>query len=174
MLLESMLETSRLILLPESMADAEAIWRMNSDERVMRFIGDGRAWTSPLEQFRQQHRAALERVRDAKYGFASVRLKETGQFIGLCWLAPCRHLGGNIELGYRYIPSAWGHGYATEAGAAVLEIGFAKLGLEKVEAIAYPENVASRRVLEKLSFRQVGDFTPQTLARQVLLYRASR
>jgi ribosomal-protein-alanine N-acetyltransferase len=43
----------------------------------------------------------------------------------------------------------WGHGYATEAARAALAYGFDILKLDRIIALAKPNNVASRRVMEK-------------------------
>jgi RimJ/RimL family protein N-acetyltransferase len=47
-------------------------------------------------------------------------------------------------------PSAWGHGYATEAGSAIRDEAFERLRLESIVAVHHPANAASRRVIEKL------------------------
>ena len=64
---------------------------------------------------------------------------------------------GDDERGFGYWlgPPAWGLGYATEAGAALLEEAFTA-GLQAVTAGVYIDNLASRRVLEKLGFAKTG------------------
>ena len=47
-------------------------------------------------------------------------------------------------------------GYATEGTIELLKYGFDKLSLERIVAIAQPENKASRRVLEKSGFIEKG------------------
>ncbi|TIU06669.1 MAG: GNAT family N-acetyltransferase, partial [Mesorhizobium sp.] len=44
----------------------------------------------------------------------------------------------------------WGHGYATEAATAVLDFGFESLKLNQIVANAAVDNVASRRVMERI------------------------
>jgi RimJ/RimL family protein N-acetyltransferase len=147
------IETPRLVLRPETVADTESIYAMNSDPEVMRFVAT--PWTSPLSEFIEQHHAALSRIADKSYGGVAVILKETGVFIGLCWLVPGPLLDNEIELGYRYVRSAWGKGYATEAGRAVLSEAWERLGIGRVLAMARPQNRASLRVLEKLGFQYI-------------------
>ncbi|MFZ5749110.1 MAG: GNAT family N-acetyltransferase [Pseudomonadota bacterium] len=60
------------------------------------------------------------------------------------------------ELGYWITPDAWGRGYATEAGQAVLQVARA-LGIRRLEAGHFVDNPASGRVLRKLGFRPTGD-----------------
>jgi RimJ/RimL family protein N-acetyltransferase len=55
-----------------------------------------------------------------------------------------------VELGYRFNPDAWGHGYATEASVASLEYGFETVGLERIIAIYHIENVRSGLVMQRL------------------------
>jgi ribosomal-protein-alanine N-acetyltransferase len=55
-----------------------------------------------------------------------------------------------VEVGWRLAAEHWGHGYATEGGRAALDFGFDVLGLSEIVAFTVPENVRSRRVMEKL------------------------
>lgn len=65
-------------------------------------------------------------------------------------------LGNGVhELGYWLTPSAWGRGYATEAGKAVIEMARHALPVRRIEASHHLGNEASRRVLMKLGFREV-------------------
>jgi len=63
------------------------------------------------------------------------------------------------ELGYWITPDAWGRGYATEAGAAVLRAARAA-GIRHVTAGHFIDNPASGRVLRKLGFRPTGRMLP--------------
>jgi RimJ/RimL family protein N-acetyltransferase len=60
------------------------------------------------------------------------------------------------ELGYWIAVPFWGMGYATEAARAVVEFGFASLGLHRIHAHYFAENRASGRVLEKIGMRHEG------------------
>src|SRR5262249_60428748 len=65
--------------------------------------------------------------------------------------------GEALELAYRLIRRAWGHGIATEAAAALIDHAFNGLGLSRLVAVTYPENRASQRVLDKLGFTRHED-----------------
>jgi RimJ/RimL family protein N-acetyltransferase len=60
------------------------------------------------------------------------------------------------ELGYWIGVPYWRMGYATEAARAVVEFGFANLGLHRIHAHYFAENKASGRVLEKIGMRSEG------------------
>ena len=65
-----------------------------------------------------------------------------------------------IEVGYFFDPAAWGHGYATEVIAACTSLADDVLHLPEIHAFAHPENVGSRRVLQKAGF-EVVRFVPE-------------
>jgi len=60
--------------------------------------------------------------------------------------------GWGVEVGYYFDPAAWGHGFATELVAAAVSLADNVLRLPELRAFAHPENVGSRRVLEKTGF----------------------
>lgn len=68
---------------------------------------------------------------------------------GLCFLDNTPE----VELGYLLDRAYWDQGLATEASKASLRFGFAELKLEKIVAIAHPENIASRWVMEKVGMK---------------------
>ena len=59
-------------------------------------------------------------------------------------------------VGYWVASNAIGGGVATAAAALCVDHCFGPVGLHRVEATVRPENMASRRVLDKLGFRQEG------------------
>ena len=71
----------------------------------------------------------------------------------------------SAELGYWLTPAAWGRGYATEAARAVIDMARHALPLRRIEASHHLDNPASRRVLEKLGFREVRREPLYSLAR---------
>jgi RimJ/RimL family protein N-acetyltransferase len=70
----------------------------------------------------------------------------------LGWLSfqPAEGTPGEVNLGYRFRRDAWGKGYATEGARALVRKGSSELGVQRVVATTYEENLASRRVMEKL------------------------
>jgi [ribosomal protein S5]-alanine N-acetyltransferase len=86
------------------------------------------------------------------HGLYKVMLKDSGEAIGMCGLIR-RDILEDPDLGYAYLQRHHGKGYASEAGAAVLEHGRRQLHIGRVVAITTPQNTGSIRVLEKLGFR---------------------
>lgn len=89
----------------------------------------------------------------AEYGFGlwAVIHKEDMRFIGDCgltiqWVDDVDEL----EIGYHIMRSYWGRGLATEAASACRNYAFDVLRRQRVISWMHPENVASRRVAEKV------------------------
>jgi ribosomal-protein-alanine N-acetyltransferase len=145
-----MIETARLLLQPFDEGDLPTLVKLRSDPEVARYLG-GDEWNGP-EKVAERFRFYLEHQR--KHGFACGRavLRETGEIIGWGGL---QHLDDTdeIEVGYGFAKEHWGRGYASEMAAAWLRHGFEVLGLERIVAIAIPENEGSWRVMEKLGMK---------------------
>ncbi len=71
------------------------------------------------------------------------------------------NVAGEHQFGYWFTPEAWGRGYATEAGRAVVQIARHALGLTRLHAGHFIDNPASGRVLQKLCFRPTGRVEPR-------------
>lgn len=144
--MELIFETKRLLLRNFTMEDAPLVYELNKDPEVIRYTGD------PMEDV-DHARRVLEQTILPQYalynhGRWAVVLKQDLQFIGWCGLK-ARPERDEIDLGYRFLQTAWGKGYATEAAWASLRYGFDTLGLPRIVGRAMPANTASLRVLEK-------------------------
>lgn len=62
----------------------------------------------------------------------------------------------HIEIGYRLATDFWGKGYATEGARALLKYGFMNVILKTIVGVTHPENVPSKRVLEKIGLVEKG------------------
>ena len=70
-----------------------------------------------------------------------------------------------LEIGYWLTPAAWGRGYATEAGQAVVDMARHALGQVRVSAYHHVDNPASGKMLRKLGFQATGEARRHSLAR---------
>ncbi|WP_293905237.1 GNAT family N-acetyltransferase [Phenylobacterium sp.] len=82
--------------------------------------------------------------------------RDTGAPVGCCGLQPRDPAAGVLELGYHLRREAWGQGYATEAGRAVIAWAAAR-GVPALFAGHHPQNHASGRTLRKLGFTYTHD-----------------
>ncbi|HJS95123.1 MAG TPA: GNAT family N-acetyltransferase [Solirubrobacteraceae bacterium] len=87
------------------------------------------------------------------FGIWLLRDRETGEMVGRGGLQYTYTAGLNdVEAGWAVVPERWGQGLATELAHACVEVGFAQLDLLEIIAFTLPDNVASRRVMEKAAF----------------------
>lgn len=148
------LTTDRLLLEPFGEAHVPALARADMDARVMRYI---REPSPDYESAKNRIREILMRD-DGPQGVWGVRLRDTGQVIGLGILRPLPD-GSDIEVGYRLLVPHWGKGYATEIATGLINYGFETLKLPSIVATFDAENDASRHVLTKCGLRDDGTTT---------------
>jgi len=140
--------TERLIMRGWREADL-ALWAaMNADPEVRRYVG-------PLLTFEQAAAWVLNYQDDLDrygFGFWAVEIRASGEFIGFTGLNTMDEgmPFSGVELGWRLARSAWGHGYATEAGLAALRYGFGTVGLPEVVAVTMARNVRSQAVMRRI------------------------
>ena len=104
---------------------------------------------------REEVVARLERevANDASLAMQYWPVFVDGMFAGVCGLKPHDDV---IEIGFHFLPRFWNTGYASEASRAVLAYGFGELGLDAIYAGHHPANDASRALLTRLGFTQIG------------------
>jgi RimJ/RimL family protein N-acetyltransferase len=172
------IRTERLILRNWEERDRPLFYRINTDERVMKFF--------PFRRDRARSDALMDRlragIRQRGYGFSAVEIAATGDCMGFVGLHPTTIESGSTEIGWRLAPEYWGFGYATEAAQALLSFGFETVGLAEVISFAVWNNHRSTAVMRRLGMRAdpAADFDhpdiPEThpqLKRHVM-YRLSR
>jgi len=85
----------------------------------------------------------------------AITLKPSGMVVGSVALSINKnHKRG--ELGYMVAKEHWNRGYCTEAVRAAMRYGFGVLGLNRIQAMHFPRNRASGRVMEKLGMTREG------------------
>jgi RimJ/RimL family protein N-acetyltransferase len=153
------LETERLLLRRFTMDDADLLFELDNDPVVMRYVNGG-VPVSREEIVDETLPAFLSYYeRFEGYGFWAAIEKQSGRFLGWFHFRPAPGAGPlEPELGYRLHQVAWNQGFATEGSRALINLGFAKLGCERVTAEAMAVNVASRRVMQKAGLRYVRTF----------------
>ena len=163
------LGTARMQMLPWSSGDWLQLKPIAQDSEVMRYISTGQTWPDErIGQFVERQIACY-----AQRGFCLWRLLEkiSGEMIGFCGLQPLEG-APDIEIGWWLACSRWGKGLATEAAREALRDGFGRVGLQRIVAIAQPENRSSIRVMEKLGMSFERETTRKGI--RVALYTISK
>jgi RimJ/RimL family protein N-acetyltransferase len=147
------IRTDRLVLRPFSPSDAADIQRLAGDAVVADMT-----LTVPHPYENGMAEVFIKTVNDgwARGSVVAFAIEQVGVglvgAIGLELLS--KHRRG--EMGYWVGRPYWNQGVATEAGRALLAFGFDALHLNRIDALVFPRNPASARVLEKLGMRHEG------------------
>ncbi len=145
------IETAGLVLRTVTMDDVEDValtWRLDE---------------GPISRQEAEHRLnwMLDNHRQNAPGRVvhlclAIVQKDSQEFIGWCGLDHRDRSKAAPVLFYLLKADCWGTGLATEAAKAVLGCAFGELGLDRVDGAAAAENIASKRVMEKIGMRYVG------------------
>ena len=141
------LETNRLAIDHLCSGDLLDLHRMDTDLRVRHYI-DGKA--SPLKKTKEYLSENIISYRENGYGRYAIRDADTNEFLGICGFLKESY---GLDFGYRFLPSCWGKGIATEAASTVIEKGISDNLREQIISIVLPENKASINVLSKVGFK---------------------
>jgi RimJ/RimL family protein N-acetyltransferase len=146
--------TQRLILREWRASDRDLFREINADSKVMEFF--------PFRRSHEQSDAALSRVNDmipaTGYGFYALELRETGEPMGFCGIAPVDLPGifpfGTLEIGWRLATRYWGNGYVTEAGQSLLKMAFDEKQTPEIVSFAVAANHRSTAVMQRLGLKR--------------------
>jgi ribosomal-protein-alanine N-acetyltransferase len=143
---------------------ARALW---GDLEVTRFFG------GPFSEEEIAQRLGRELSRMETYGFQywPIFHLSDDEHVGCCGLRPYRPERQMPELGFHLRPKYWGQGLAVEAAQGVIAFAFGSLGAKSLSAGHHPENLASRKVLEKLGFLYMHDEFFPTLGMDIPYYQ---
>jgi [ribosomal protein S5]-alanine N-acetyltransferase len=144
------LETQRLALRTADEGDAAFILALLNSPGFIANIGD-RGVRTEVEAASYVRERVLASYRDHGFGMWVVVETKTSDLIGLAGLVKRDGLD-MPDVGYAFLPGAWGQGYAQEAAAAVVRHARERLGLGRLAAITTSENHASMAVLRKVGF----------------------
>ncbi len=140
-----MIESPRLIVKPFYEADAEAFFDLTKDDGFNLF---------PITIYRQESPAtALQWIKNNNGKYA-VWEKETHSLIGMGGLTPWMFEKEELmDVTYRFRESAWGKGYGMELARTLVEYGSKTLGLTNLTATITPDNIASKKIAERLGMK---------------------
>ncbi len=150
------LHTDRLILRQVNKNDANEVFALRSDKKVMQFID------RPLAVSIDDALQLIQKIDDAMIaddGITwAITLKSEVPLIGTIgyWRMEKEHY--RAEIGYLLHPSLQGKGIMQEAITAVLDYGFKVMKLHSVVANVNPDNAASIKLLERNNFTREGYF----------------
>lgn len=133
---------------------ADLLFELDQDPEVMRYINGGKP--SSREEIETKYLPRMESYTTPEKGWGiwGVWILESSQFIGWILVRPMHYFDegrndNDLELGWRFLRSSWGKGYATEASKAVMD-AHEKIGVPQFSALADEKNLGSINVMKKL------------------------
>jgi RimJ/RimL family protein N-acetyltransferase len=162
--------TPRLAFSEIAFEHGNELHELDSDPRVMRYIGSGQVRTGEDVDETMRRLPRAYRLYPGLGTWRATR-RDNGDFVG--WFA-LKYVPGTVEVevGYRLRHAAWGRGFATEGARELVRYGFDELGLFRIIGITHPDNVASQRVLLKVGLVDAG--FGHYYGRRVRVYEAVR
>lgn len=157
------MDTDRLLLREFSINDSEALFKIRSNDNVMRFMGrEEMKSISEATEFINKIISSFEDKSGINWAIVE---KTSGKFIGYCcfWRIDYENCRG--EIGYALHPDYWNLGYMKEAVVKLIEFAFCKLKLHSIEANTDPENISSGKLLESTGFIKEAYFRENFLFR---------
>jgi len=151
---EMRIETDRLIIRPFIENDFEECFQLMQEKELYKYLD----WNvMSFEDFKGVFKWWIDLYEtnyddDFKYNFA-IFLKENNKFIGWGGFGVIDCFYPDKEIYYLIGKEYWGKGYATEAMSALIHYYFNTIGLDKLIALAKPENISSNKVIQKLGFK---------------------
>lgn len=141
------IRTERLLLRRWRDADRDPFAAMNADPAVTEHL------QGPMS--RERSDAFIDRIEahweEHGWGLWAVEVPDGAPFVEYVGLWPAEYLAPQmVEVGWRLAREHWGHGYATEAAVEALRFGFTEVGLPEIVSFTVPQNVCSRRVMERI------------------------
>jgi ribosomal-protein-alanine N-acetyltransferase len=150
------LSSNRLDLRELKMSDKNEIFRLRSDEIVLKYIAIPKA--KNLKDAEGFITMLDEGMAENKWVTWAMSLKNSDTVIGTICLWHLDILTESAELGYGLLPEFYNQGLMTEATEVVLNFGFKNLGFREIDAITHQKNIACSTVLKKFGFMQDADF----------------
>ena len=150
------LETERLLLTEFVTNDAEELFKMRSDERVLKYLD--RDPHKSVEESKLMIEVMITAYNNKEGINWIIRKKDTYVVIGYIGYWRMRKEDVRAEIGYAMKPDYWGNGYMQEALAKVIEFGFKVFCLHSIEANVNPNNLSSIKLLEKFGFKREAYF----------------
>ncbi|MDS0525669.1 GNAT family N-acetyltransferase [Clostridium sp. SHJSY1] len=148
------IETERLKLRELTKKDSRDVFSILSLEEVTKYYG-----MHPMKQISQAEKLIEKFKISYEIGNAirwGIEIKNCNRIIGTCGFHSWNRRHFRAEIGYELNREFWGLGYGKEAIQAIIKYGFNEMNLERIEAIVYPENKKSEKMLKKMNFTYEG------------------
>jgi ribosomal-protein-alanine N-acetyltransferase len=155
-----LIETKRTVLRKMNAGDAKEMFEYSSNREVTKYLSYDHTNIEDAEKYIQN--------KVAKYALGEcmiwgIEFKENKKYIGACGFTDWNTEDKSAEVAYTLNEDYWGKGIASEIVDELLEFGFSKMDLNRIEARCWSENDKSTRVMEKNNMTYEGLLREQVI-----------
>jgi RimJ/RimL family protein N-acetyltransferase len=148
--------------------DRQALWQIDQDPLVMKFLNGGTPSTK--DEVNSVFLPRMQKYRNTALGWGiwQVLDKYNNEYLGWVLIRPMAFFTDNpqlndLEIGWRFFRHTWGNGFATEAAEAIQRAVVSVSVLSGTEvthisALAVADNLASIAVMKRMGMRFVKSF----------------
>ncbi|GAB4162978.1 MAG: GNAT family N-acetyltransferase [Winogradskyella sp.] len=162
------LETNRLYIRPITTKDAAFVLELMNSPKWIRFIGDRNVKTVEDAKAYIKEKA-IPQFKTHGYGNNVIIRKSDNKKLGTCGVYH-REGKDQPDIGFAFLPSYEGLGYAYEATSKLIEMMKGTYSLNELSAYTLEENASSRKLLERLNFELKGTGILPTTNEELLHY----
>lgn len=155
----ALIETERLVIRPWQLGDVDDAYAIYAHGDVSRWLSPAMDRVSSTDAMRlvlQQWVSEDDRAPEPT-GRWAVQSRADGRVIGALALLYLPPGGGDLEIGWQVARDCWGHGYATEAGAALVRWAMRERGVDELFAVVRPKNLRGASTAKKIGMEWVGE-----------------
>ncbi|HET8865042.1 MAG TPA: GNAT family protein [Gracilimonas sp.] len=147
------IKTQRLVLRKIVASDLDHIFEGLSHPEVIKYYGISFA---TKESAKEQMKWFSDHEKNETGIWWAVCSNDNGEFFGAGGLNDINKEHRKAEIGFWLLPEYWNKGFMTEAMPEIINYGFEKLDLHRIEGFVESENTNCKKVLDKLSFTYEG------------------
>lgn len=145
------LTTDRLTLRQLKITDDQEIFTLRSDTEINKYLD--RQSANSIDDARAFINRVNENISKNNSLYWAITLSDKNIMVGTVCLFSFSDENGNCEIGYELLTNFQGNGIMKEAVEKVIDYAFNKIKVQKIEAFFHKDNLSSKKLLEKLSFK---------------------
>jgi ribosomal-protein-alanine N-acetyltransferase len=145
------LETNEYTLRELKTEDADEIYIIRSDEQILKYLDITKA--TSLDDAKEFIEKINNGIKENKWSYWGITKKGNPKIIGTICLWNTAIKPRKADIGFVLLPEYQGQGIMQKIIPLVINYGFTKMGLERIEGEVSPHNIKSIKLMEKHGFK---------------------
>ncbi|MBN1468041.1 MAG: GNAT family N-acetyltransferase [Fusobacteriaceae bacterium] len=149
------LETNNLILRKIRKDDVDDFYEYSSNPEVTKYLSYIHTKKEDAEEYISKK---IEQYSHGTCMIWGIENKKDKKYIGACGFTHWDIENNFAEIAYTLSQKYWGQGFASEIMEKIIEFGFNKMMLNRIEALCFKDNEKSYKLMEKFNMKLEGVF----------------